>query len=641
MKVKVFLTALAVTSLLAGAAYGQINIVGLGNNNSGALFGKGWCADDFRADGTGTQAAKTFLISPTLTDDPEGSAYGLTAHDADINSQCVFGAAHAGAPGWQGMVSVHDNSALGAKSQISHRKDDGTGWFSGPSLVNNFNGYYNWYEDTTIDGAGQAATAAFKMGWKTSDFALCGSSTCTGENAWDKVMVYEPYVNGHSPAGTAYQDKWVTESITWNTGNWAIWDRYSGGNTQGNVMTMAQLYSADPIGFQKMCAAGAHLTSVQVGIGSWNSNTHSSVNEMAFNVYQGGQTIQFGTPPVPVTRTVVFDQYEAEWIADVGADDGVPYRGTAATAMSVCTLDPNAINGGMWNFDESGAIIFDGVHGGLGNMMPDVLGIPDGTKYSDITYLEITRYCDATNNANKTIVSSWYTPTGTDPNLGDDSWYQRNWREESIYYDAGRPTGWYTDTTDGSGPDPNDCQMEYFDANHIGTGTPRPTMADMQKGTDYSDQWINWHASGDTTKTNYGNMTVFRLMLKTGSGWAVGNYPVDQMVIKFRNINTGAIDTTTIDFDCAITGDLNSDGVVDVGDLGMLSAGWGTGIYWTQGDINDDDAVDVGDLGMLSAAWGNTGPGGTGLDLDAGVVPLPSALGAGLALLGLAAIRRR
>ena len=155
MKVKVFLTALAVTSLLAGAAYGQINIVGLGNNNSGALFGKGWCADDFRADGTGTQAAKTFLISPTLTDDPEGSAYGLTAHDAEINRQTVFGAAHAGAPGHQGMVTVHDYGAAGGKSQISHRKDDGTGFFAGTDMVANFNGYFNWYEDTS-DGAANA-----------------------------------------------------------------------------------------------------------------------------------------------------------------------------------------------------------------------------------------------------------------------------------------------------------------------------------------------------------------------------------------------------------------------------------------------------------------------------------------------------
>ena len=55
--------------------------------NTGALSDNGWFSDDTRADGTGTQSAGTNLISPTLTDDPEGSASGLLAHDADIIQQ--------------------------------------------------------------------------------------------------------------------------------------------------------------------------------------------------------------------------------------------------------------------------------------------------------------------------------------------------------------------------------------------------------------------------------------------------------------------------------------------------------------------------------------------------------------------------
>jgi hypothetical protein len=62
-----------------------------------------------------------------------------------------------------------------------------------------------------------------------------------------------------------------------------------------------------------------------------------------------------------------------------------------------------------------------------------------------------------------------------------------------------------------------------------------------------------------------------------------------------------------------IPGDANEDGVVDVGDLGILAANYGqSGKTWTQGDFNGDDKVDVGDLGILAANYGN----GTGSALD-------------------------
>jgi parallel beta-helix repeat protein len=66
----------------------------------------------------------------------------------------------------------------------------------------------------------------------------------------------------------------------------------------------------------------------------------------------------------------------------------------------------------------------------------------------------------------------------------------------------------------------------------------------------------------------------------------------------------------------AIPGDANGDGVVDVGDLGILAANYGTasGATWSQGDFNGDGAVDVGDLGILAA---NYGTGTSGADFNA------------------------
>ena len=61
-----------------------------------------------------------------------------------------------------------------------------------------------------------------------------------------------------------------------------------------------------------------------------------------------------------------------------------------------------------------------------------------------------------------------------------------------------------------------------------------------------------------------------------------------------------------------IPGDANGDGMVDVGDLGILGGNWGTltGMTWADGDFTGDGAVDVGDLGVLGGNWG-FGTGGS------------------------------
>jgi hypothetical protein len=54
-----------------------------------------------------------------------------------------------------------------------------------------------------------------------------------------------------------------------------------------------------------------------------------------------------------------------------------------------------------------------------------------------------------------------------------------------------------------------------------------------------------------------------------------------------------------------IPGDANADGMVDVGDLGILAANYGgNNKSWAQGDFNGDGLVDVGDLGILAANYG-------------------------------------
>jgi hypothetical protein len=68
----------------------------------------------------------------------------------------------------------------------------------------------------------------------------------------------------------------------------------------------------------------------------------------------------------------------------------------------------------------------------------------------------------------------------------------------------------------------------------------------------------------------------------------------------------------------ALLGDANVDGLIDVGDLGILAANYGgTGKTWKQGDFNNDGVVDVGDLGILAAHYGQgTVSSSTDFDID-------------------------
>ncbi len=83
-------------------------------------------------------------------------------------------------------------------------------------------------------------------------------------------------------------------------------------------------------------------------------------------------------------------------------------------------------------------------------------------------------------------------------------------------------------------------------------------------------------------------------------------------------------------------GDANLDGLVNVGDLGILAANYGTpvGMTWFTGDFNATGGVNVGDLGILAANYGS-GTGG----LPDSSVPEPATIC--LIAVGAAALLRR
>ena len=92
-----------------------------------------------------------------------------------------------------------------------------------------------------------------------------------------------------------------------------------------------------------------------------------------------------------------------------------------------------------------------------------------------------------------------------------------------------------------------------------------------------------------------------------------------------RNVEAGTspdleIDNVRLTSEYIVTlpGDANGDGAVDVGDLGILAANYGTtsDATWELGDFNGDGAVDVGDLGILAANYGSGSSSALNFDAD-------------------------
>jgi hypothetical protein len=284
-----------IPSLLAGAC-ALASPISAQEVNSSYLSHNGWFSDDTRADGSGLLAAGTNLVSDTLTDDPEATATGTSAHNSDIFGQIAFGPAPGAVPALthDGAVRLFIDASGSGKSQISHRKTDLSGHGPGSGFGPGFAAEYSWM------GNGPAAiTASLKFGIRTAEFGSAPVSSRTGENAWDKVLIYEPG-NGN---GAVSDGLWQTETIDHSTGAWWFFDRNAGASIIGSPMTLATM-STSPLVFSGsktaadvyalITAPGAVITSVQFGIGSGNANGNVFVNQLTTNVYRSGMTTTFG-----------------------------------------------------------------------------------------------------------------------------------------------------------------------------------------------------------------------------------------------------------------------------------------------------------------------------------------------------------
>jgi hypothetical protein len=251
------------------------------------------------------------VVSPQYTDEPEASASGNAAHDSDILAQIDFldVAPPVSPPVGTWPYAVHlviaGGSNLG-KSHISHRVDDGTGHAAGSVLAPGLTASYSWMGNGTA-----SVTAALKIGIKTSEHATTPVSSRVGENAWDKLLVYEP---GNGNGGVS-DGTWRSELITFSSGTWWIVDRTSSVTSMANDMTLEDMSNETTIligsrtiqtVFNLMTAPGSHITSIQLGIGSYNAGGSVYVNQLETSFYRPGDRTTFGSNvPVGLMRFTI------------------------------------------------------------------------------------------------------------------------------------------------------------------------------------------------------------------------------------------------------------------------------------------------------------------------------------------------
>jgi outer membrane protein assembly factor BamB len=144
-----------------------------------------------------------------------------------------------------------------------------------------------------------------------------------------------------------------------------------------------------------------------------------------------------------------------------------------------------------------------------------------------------------------------------------------------------------------------DAEGNYIQYQYYQNGYPSEILNEAR------NQWRNWNIPLDASETE-------------NNGWrkTIAGTP-DMKKIQFLEIHADTWDNGfTLWIDGVsflprpqIPGDANEDGMVNVGDLGILAGNYGSTFdpsidAWSKGDFNGDGAVNVGDLGILAGNYG-------------------------------------
>jgi len=181
-----------------------------------------------------------------------------------------------------------------------------------------------------------------------------------------------------------------------------------------------------------------------------------------------------------------------------------------------------------------------------------------------------------------------------------------------------------------------DCKAEEDCCGHYSPGNPfECTTHDKEghEGDHGNCTWWAYYGRPDVYPACHGNANEWLSQAKTG-GLPTGNYPIAGSIAVFEDMSDlghlayvesvnpdGSFNVTEMGynwFNCVREneyptesatgfilprGDLNTDGAIDVIDLGILLSNWRSNSQ-PPADINQDEIVDVIDLGILLSNWG-------------------------------------
>jgi hypothetical protein len=218
----------------------------------------GWQLGDTRASGyADVNGGSQLVLGRTRTDAPP------LLEDTLVAARLAFTAGPAPATDPQG--SLHITAATTAdKATLENRS------FSASLFDPTMQFEYRWFRTS-----GGVAAPALKIGIDTAETNPSGNTaTDRGENRFDKILVYEPYLQGSvaTPDNT-----WTIESIAYTSGKfWLVNLTASGALPVTNVADLRTL--ADWATAFDGAGQTGNVVSLQIGVGSPNPNQDSYVD---------------------------------------------------------------------------------------------------------------------------------------------------------------------------------------------------------------------------------------------------------------------------------------------------------------------------------------------------------------------------
>ncbi|MCC6621481.1 MAG: trypsin-like peptidase domain-containing protein [Deltaproteobacteria bacterium] len=136
---------------------------------------------------------------------------------------------------------------------------------------------YTWFVES--DGAYTFAAPALKLLIDTSEANPTTAGDPRLENAGDKIMVFEPYLQD---TVWVVEDIWTPEIATRTSGRWWLVDLTPGGSPALGAIARSDLRTLDAWTTALAAAGAPTIVSLQIGVGSGNAGLKSWVDDLAY-----------------------------------------------------------------------------------------------------------------------------------------------------------------------------------------------------------------------------------------------------------------------------------------------------------------------------------------------------------------------